>query len=368
MMSDMTPEFERVINISSKRRLIHFMKTRKLANKMFPSFSGLICAVTCSLFCLLETTSVLSDDLSLKSLATSRVLVLGDSITYGGQYVADLETYLRLTFPDQPVNILNQGLPSETVSGLSEPGHAGGKFPRPDLHERLDRALAKLKPEIVLACYGMNCGIYHPHSVDHFEAYKVGMRRLHDRVVAAGAEIIHVTPPVFDPKPIAQRTLPAGLDVYGQPYEGYDEVLGLYAAWLLAMRGEGWKVVDIHSPMKQLLLDRRAKDPGFRFAGDGVHMNAEAHWLTAQWILGFFGASDHFGKWPTPDAMAASHLGKKSDLPKLIKQRQRLLCDSWLTDIGHLRPGMSKGLPINEATEKANELDAQVRDLITDRE
>ncbi|MDA0751808.1 MAG: lysophospholipase, partial [Verrucomicrobia bacterium] len=60
-------------------------------------------------------------------------------------YVADLETYLRLTFLDQPVNILNQGLPSETVSGLSEPGHAGGKFPRPDLHERLDRALAKLR-------------------------------------------------------------------------------------------------------------------------------------------------------------------------------------------------------------------------------
>ncbi|MDA0752363.1 MAG: lysophospholipase, partial [Verrucomicrobia bacterium] len=71
------------------------MKTKKLSNKIFPAFSGLICAVTCSLFCLLETSSVLSDDLSLKSLVTSRVLVLGDSITYGGQYVADLETYLR---------------------------------------------------------------------------------------------------------------------------------------------------------------------------------------------------------------------------------------------------------------------------------
>lgn len=336
--------------------------------KMFLSVSRLILVLACCLVFLHETCSVWSEDLALKSLATRRVLVLGDSITYGGQYVADLETYLRLTFPDQPVNVLNQGLPSETVSGLSESGHAGGKFSRPDLHERLDRALEKLQPEIVLACYGMNCGIYHPYSVDRFEAYKVGMRRLHDRVVATGADIIHVTPPVFDPKPIAQRTLSAGLDVYGQPYEGYDEVLGLYAAWLVAMRGEGWKVVDIHSPMKQLLLDRRAKDPDFRFAGDGIHMNAEAHWLTAQWILAFFGAEDSFAQWPTPDAFAAARLGKQSELPKRIKHRQRLLCDSWLTDIGHLRPGMSKGLPINEAIEKADELDEQLRDIVEDRE
>ena len=316
---------------------------------------------------LFATCGVIAGDLSLESLASRRVLVLGDSITYGGQYVADMETYLRLQFPDHPVNVLNQGLPSETVSGLSEPGHAGGKFPRPDLHERLDRALAKLQPEIVLACYGMNCGIYHPYSVDRFEAYKVGMRRLHDRVVAAGAEIIHVTPPVFDPKPIARRTLPAGLDVYGQPYEGYDEVLGLYAAWLVAMRGEGWNVVDIHTPMKQLLLDRRKEDPDFRFAGDGVHMNDEAHWLTAQWILTFFGAKDDFGKWPSPDALASSLLGRQSQLPQLVKRRQRLLCDAWLTDIGHLRPGMSKGLSIDEAIEKANELEALARDMVKDR-
>ena len=45
---------------------------------------------------------------------------------------------------------------------MSEEGHAGGKFPRPDLHERLDRALPKTKPDLVFACYGMNDGIYLP--------------------------------------------------------------------------------------------------------------------------------------------------------------------------------------------------------------
>ena len=68
------------------------------------------------------------------------ILVLGDSITYSGQYVDDLEAFLRIRGLFGGLELLDLGLPSETVSGLSEPGHAGGKFPRPDLHERLGAA------------------------------------------------------------------------------------------------------------------------------------------------------------------------------------------------------------------------------------
>jgi hypothetical protein len=68
-----------------------------------------------------------------------RVVFLGDSITYAGQYIEFLEAYLRVKDPTLRCEFLDLGLPSETVSGLTEPGHAGGQFPRPDLHERLDR-------------------------------------------------------------------------------------------------------------------------------------------------------------------------------------------------------------------------------------
>ena len=85
--------------------------------------------------------SLKADQINWSDLSEQHVLVLGDSITYGGDYVAFLEAYLKLKFPEQNLDILNLGLPSETVSGLSEEGHAGGNFPRPDLHERLDRTL-----------------------------------------------------------------------------------------------------------------------------------------------------------------------------------------------------------------------------------
>src|SRR6476646_10487936 len=88
--------------------------------------------------------------------AAKRVVFLGDSITYSGEYVEFIEAYFTTHFPQRQIEFLNLGLPSETVSGLSEDGHAGGSFPRPDLHERLARVLEKTRPDTVIACYGMN--------------------------------------------------------------------------------------------------------------------------------------------------------------------------------------------------------------------
>src|SRR5687768_16044307 len=70
-------------------------------------------------------------------IGSKRVLFLGDSITASGRYVAALDAWLSAVHREQRPELLNAGLPSETVSGLSEDGHAGGKFPRPDLVERL---------------------------------------------------------------------------------------------------------------------------------------------------------------------------------------------------------------------------------------
>ncbi len=60
-----------------------------------------------------------------------RVLFLGDSITQDGRYVSFVGYYLNRLFPEKQFNMYSLGLGSETVSGLSEQGHAGGAFPRP---------------------------------------------------------------------------------------------------------------------------------------------------------------------------------------------------------------------------------------------
>src|SRR5437660_8383052 len=77
-----------------------------------------------------------------------RVVFLGDSITYAGNYAALVEAYFVTRYPQRSIEFINLGLPSETLSGLSEEGHAGGQFPRPVLHERLDRVLKQSRPDL----------------------------------------------------------------------------------------------------------------------------------------------------------------------------------------------------------------------------
>jgi hypothetical protein len=78
-----------------------------------------------------------------------RVVFLGDSNTFAGHYVAYLDAYLFTRFPDKKFELLNLGLPSETVSGLSEPDHP---YPRPCVFDQLDRVLEKTRPDVVVAC------------------------------------------------------------------------------------------------------------------------------------------------------------------------------------------------------------------------
>lgn len=291
--------------------------------------------------------------------SASRIVVLGDSITYGGDWVEFLEAGLRRIQPDHRPEILNLGLPSETASGLSEEGHAGGAFPRPDVHERLGRVLSRLKPDLILACYGMNDGIYFPLEESRFSKFRDGIRRLHEAAAHEGVRVIHLTPPPFDPQPLNGRTLPAGLRAYPQPYEGYDSVLTAYSQWLVEQRAQGWQVVDLHGPMRRFLEDARTRNPAFSLSGDGVHANRQGHWLMAREVLRALGASGAWSESPDPDLCIGSASAQRDPWP-LIQRRQRLLKDAALGFVGHRRPGMAAGKPWEQAVSEAREITAQM--------
>ncbi len=285
---------------------------------------------------------------------SQRVLFLGDSITYGGEWTAFVEAYLRLQSPGQPFDFINVSLPSETVSGLSEPGHAGGAFPRPDLHERLDRVLARLKPAVIVACYGMNDGIYLPFDAARFAQFKDGIVRLRQAAAAAGASVVHVTPPVFDRVATSANARPVGRESRS-PEVSYDEVLERYSAWLVAQRSQGWQVVDVHARMARFLAERRADDGRFRLAEDGVHVNTQGHWLIARELLAWLEVADAA---LVADSFDLATLGEPTaaEVLRLVQQRQRLLRDAWLSEVGHQRPGLPLGKPLAEAEREASEL------------
>lgn len=276
-----------------------------------------------------------------------RVLILGNSITYMGLYVSYIDTYLTLTHPGKHYEIMNLGLPSETVSGLSEPGHADGKFPRPDLHERLARVLNQTKPDLIIACYGMNDGIYLPFDENRFKKFQEGIAWLHEQITKTGIPIILVTPPVFDER----------------KGKAYANVLDVYSDWLISLRYTAdWQVIDIHWPMKKYLEDRRLEDPGFQYAKDGVHPNEIGHFIMAKQILLSLGENE-IAKANNLKEFLANYSNADTILT-LVEKRQAIMKDAWLTQTGHKRPGMHIGLPMKEALQKAKEIDQQIYPLL----
>jgi lysophospholipase L1-like esterase len=278
-----------------------------------------------------------------------RIVFLGNSITYAGSYITDIEAYIITHYPKRRIEFINVGLPSETVSGLSEAGHAGSKFPRPDLHERLERVLAQAKPDLVFACYGMNDGIYMPFDDERFQKFKEGITWLHDKVVKAGARIIHLTPPVYD-------ELKGGKT-------GYGAVLDRYTDWLLSQReAAAWKVADIHYPMKKYLEVHRQADSTFTLAKDGIHPGETGHWVMAREILAYLG--EH-GAANADDVNATlTFIQNGEQILELVARRQSILKDAWLTATGHTRPGMKAGLPLAEAKSESKKIDQQIRALL----
>ncbi len=300
------------------------------------------------LVCLLSSTLASDDSFPLKA---KRILFLGDSITAAGEFVNKIEMQLRLQAVDPMPALINAGLPSEGCTGLSEPEHP---FPRPDVHERLDRALTAARPDVVVACYGMNDGIYYPFSEERFQKYQDGISRLIEKVHASGAKLVLLTPPPFDATPLkaAGKLLPEGSEKYAwfAVYENYDDVISKYSEWLVTQKDRVEMVVDLHTPITAFWEQQRKTDPTFTVAPDGVHCNSAGHQTIAEVVLKAWGVETWV---PISDEMTG-----------LINKKGNVLHDSWLSRIGHKRPGMAAGLSLEDANARAAEIDKQLKPLI----
>lgn len=274
-----------------------------------------------------------------------RVAILGDSITYSGRWPTLVESALRATPTFANAEIVNFGLASETVSGLSEPGHAGEKFPRPDLHERLGRILDAFKPTHVLACYGINDGIYLPLDETRQKAFQDGITRLKTQIEARSAKLVVITAPLFDGD--HPTTVP----------HGYDAVLNAQATWLLSQKG--WQLIDIRPDLHAAIAAAKEADPKFVYARDKIHPGQQGH--------DFIAASVARQLWPLWQLPGKPTLPGDKAFSVLVK-RAEILKLAWLSETRHLRPGVPHGLPLEEAQARAEDLLAEYRALSTDTE
>jgi len=210
------------------------------------------------------------------------IVFFGDSITQGGAYVEYVDAFLATRFPEKRFRILNSGISSETISGTSETDHNPR---RPHALPRFERDVAAHRPQIVVACFGMNDGNYHPFESSRFQKYQTGMRILQDKTAAAGAKLFLLTPPPFDPYRRGAGDPNAKEFGYKFAAIDYDATLEAYSDWLLLTKDAGWTAFDVHGAMNRHLQRRRRDQVSFHLSPDAVHPNPTGHWLMAQTLL-----------------------------------------------------------------------------------
>lgn len=292
------------------------------------------------------------EDIDTLPLHNKKVLILGNSITQNGRYVDFLEYYLRKQYPNETLDIISIGLSSETVSGDSEADHP---FPRPCVHSRLDDALKHIKPDLVLACYGMNDGIFSEKDDTRFSNYKNGITTLIKKVENTGAKIILLTPTPFDPDPIKNRLAnPGEPQSYQHPYHNYGDVLTDYANWLTQI--EGAKVINLNSYLNKALVDLKQQNPDSTFIPDGVHPNDIGHFYMAKKIL-----SDLYPEIVVGEATSEVEPTKVEPLFVVSSSRRKLRSDGWLDYVGYTRGETVKSEDINTIIEKVKKMDVTIK-------
>jgi lysophospholipase L1-like esterase len=278
------------------------------------------------------TPLVAADDVD--TLAGKRVVFLGDSITQAGGYVAFTTYFLEKQHPKKDFDIIGLGLASETLSGLSEDGHAGGKFPRPSLFERLGRVLEKAKPEVVVACYGMNDGVYLPLDKDRTAAFQKGVTKLIEQCQEAKVKHVYlVTPPIYDFAPKKDEF-------------NYDTVLADYAKWEQTIKTPGVTVIDLHTAMRKA-RDGRDKP----YSADKVHPGDDGQLVIAHTLLGAFGVK------PSDDSVATI---KADPLFKLVDQKRAGRSAAWMKHTGYTREATVKPEPLGDAETDAAKVQEKI--------
>ncbi|HYK36113.1 SGNH/GDSL hydrolase family protein [Alloacidobacterium sp.] len=288
-------------------------------------------------------------------LANKRVLWLGDSITQMGDYVTFVDYFLEKKYPADRFDVISIGLGSETTSCLSEKTHP---FPRPCVQERLKRALDLVKPQVVVACYGMNDGIYHPQSAERMKAFEQGIEKLIAAVHAAGAEMVLLTPPPFDVLPVKDKVVPKSASDFGfmAPYAGYDDVLTGYARWEMQLPKNQATVIDLHAPMDAYLAKQRKTDPDFSFAKkDGIHPDIAGHLLMAQIVLRGLGIPFASG-----NLQAELKTVEADPLFALIKEQREVRSAGWLKYVGYTRGETVKVDSVADVEKQNTELQAEI--------
>jgi len=193
------------------------------------------------------------------------LVFLGDSITHQCLYTQYVEDYFYTRYPDRRIRFHNAGIGGDRAW---------------DALARFDDDVAAYKPKYVTILLGMNDGSYTNFCPAVFGTYEKDMTQLLDKLAAIGANAIPMTPTMYDARAASLREQKR----WRYPY--YNAVLAFYGTWLREVAGErGLGFVNMWTPLNDLTVQERKKDPKFTLIADAIHPDAPGQVIMATSII-----------------------------------------------------------------------------------
>lgn len=201
-----------------------------------------------------------------------KVTMLGDSITHGGKYCANLQLFWDLRFPGSDVKIMNCG-----VSG----GTAGGGL------ARWERDVLPQNADRIFVMFGMNDvggrDFNGPVGLAAAAKYTTNMTEIAGRTLAAGKRLTIMTTTPYD----EYGTNFTAAVVKDRDAVGISRLADICRD-LAADRSV--ELIDLHRPIKKFIEKERV----FSFCRkDRVHPNADGHIVVTAEILSQMGVSPY---------------------------------------------------------------------------
>ena len=219
--------------------------------------------------------------------------IIGDSITEQKLYSVYIEDYLLMCQPTK-VRAINFGWSGEQVVGLNA---------------RIADVLA-FKPTLATTCYGMNDGHYVAINDDIRKTYREATKAMVKTLNSSGARIVLGSPGAVDTFSYKNRA--TSPDVYNANLAALTEE-GRQVA-----KDNGLTFADVHSLMIEVMARAKLRYGNqFQVAGgDGIHPNADGHFIMAYTFLKALGFDGNIGEF---DVDLAAHSAVATGGHKVLK-------------------------------------------------
>lgn len=246
------------------------------------------------------------------------IVFLGDSITHQCLYTQYVEDFFYTRYPNMRLKFHNAGV---------------GGAKAWDALARFDRDVAAYKPKYVTILLGMNDGQYQPFNEVIFQTYYKDMKELITKIEGIGAQPILMTPTMFDARAARlgkRKRNPASVELY-------NSVLAYYGTWLREVAAEsGFGFVDMYSPLNNITLLARQKDPTFTIIKDSVHPDPPGQVVMAYALLSDMNVQRQVSR---------INISKKANGESTATAKGGKLTDLEFTDDGVSFTWLSKSLP-----------------------